>query len=168
MASGVSRYLTAAGPSGGRKRKGETPTGDFGIGSTVGRPSRRVREMVERCCSCTRHSTCSTTGPFSRTCQCRNAGRQCTGCYCWGKCRNKGWIMPSPPSSRGPLRPLAPPLALLLPSLAADIARRDKDVGNRTGRVGALMLLADGSAPCGKSPSRPRVVVGDGIICSLF
>ena len=55
MAGGVLRYSTAAGPSGGRKRKGETPTWDLDTGSTVSCPIRRVREMVERCCSCTQH-----------------------------------------------------------------------------------------------------------------
>ena len=84
MAGGVLRLATAAGPSGGQKRKGETLMGGFGIVSTVSRPSRRARETVERCCSCTRHSTCSTSGPSARACRCRNAGRQCTGCYCWG------------------------------------------------------------------------------------
>ena len=101
MAVGVSRLSTAAGPSGGRKRKGETPTGDFGTISTVICSSRRARDMVERCSSCTRHSTCSTTGPSSRACECRNAGQQCTGYYCWGKCRNKGRLMPSPTTVRG-------------------------------------------------------------------
>ena len=61
MADSVSRYVTAAGPLGGRKRKGENPTGEFSVGSTVSCPRRRVRGMVKRCCSCTQHSTCSTT-----------------------------------------------------------------------------------------------------------
>ena len=82
MAGGVSIYLTAAGPLGGQKRKGETPTGEFGTNSTVSRSSRQAREMVERCCSFTRHSGCSTTGPSARACTCQNAGRQCTGCHC--------------------------------------------------------------------------------------
>ena len=101
MAGGVSRYSMAAGPSRGRKRKGETPTGEFGTGSTVSRSSRRAQEMVERCCSCTRHSTCSTTGPSARACKCRNAGRKCTGCYFWGKCKNKCRLIPSPTTTRG-------------------------------------------------------------------
>ena len=46
MAGGVSRYSTAARPSGGRKRKVETPTGEFGTGSTVSCSSRQAREMV--------------------------------------------------------------------------------------------------------------------------
>ena len=101
MAGGVLRSATAAGPSGGQKRKGETPTGEFGIVSTVSRTIRRAREMVERCCSCTRHSTCSTTFLSARECEFRNSGRQCTGCYCWGKCKNKGRLMPSPTTTRG-------------------------------------------------------------------
>ena len=101
MTGGMSKLSTAAGPSGGRKRKGETPMGEFGTSSTLNRSIRRAREMVKRCCSCIRHSTCSTKGPSARACECRNAGRQCTGCYCWGKCRNKGRLMPSPNTVQG-------------------------------------------------------------------
>ena len=78
MVGGVPRYLTAAGPSGGRKMKVENPTEEFSIGYTVIRPSRRVQELVERFYSCTRHLTCSATGPSARACKCRNAGWQCT------------------------------------------------------------------------------------------
>ena len=101
MAGGVSRSAKAAGPLGGRKRKGETPTVGFGIIVTVIRPSRRAREMVERCCSWTRHLTCSTTGMSARACKCRNAGRLCTGCYFWGRCKNRGRLLPSHTTTRG-------------------------------------------------------------------
>ena len=74
---------------------------EFSIGYTVSIPSIRVRELVKRCCSCTWHLTCSTTLLSARTCECCNAGRQCTGCYCWGKCKNKGQLMPSPTTTRG-------------------------------------------------------------------
>ena len=99
MARGVSSYLTVAGPSGEEKRKGGTPTGEFRTSSTVSYSSQQAREMVKQCCNCTRHSTCSTTGPSARASKCRNAGRQCTGCYCWGKCQNKGRLMPTPTTS---------------------------------------------------------------------
>ena len=60
MSGGMSGYLTAARPSGGRKRKGETPIEEFGTGSTVSCPTiRRFRELVEQCYSCTRHSNYS-------------------------------------------------------------------------------------------------------------
>ena len=79
---------------------------------------------------------------------------------------------PSPalllPYSRRLLRPLASPLALLPPAPAANIARRDEDVGNRTGGVVARRSVAGVSAPRGESPSRPHVVVGDGIRRPLF
>ena len=101
MAGGVSRSATAAKPSGGRKRKGETPTGGFGMVSTVSCPSRQARETVERCCNCTRHSTCSTTGPSARASGCRNSGWQCTGCYFWWRCKNWGRLMLSPTTTRG-------------------------------------------------------------------
>ena len=48
MDGGVSQLATAAGTLGGRKRKGETPTGGFGTSSTVSRPSRQVREMIKQ------------------------------------------------------------------------------------------------------------------------
>ena len=76
MAGGVSRHSTAAGSSGGQKRKGKTPTGEFSMDYTVSRPSRRVQELVERCCILTRHSTCSTTGPSNHACKFRNSGWQ--------------------------------------------------------------------------------------------
>ena len=76
--------------------KGETPTGKFIIGSTVSRPIRRVREVVEQCFSCTRHSIYSTTGLSARVCKCRNAGQKCTVSYSWGKCKNKGRLMRYP------------------------------------------------------------------------
>ena len=78
------------------KKEGKNSYGGFGISSTVIRLSvRRVRKLVERCCSCTWHSTCSTTGPSAQVCECGNAGRKCTGCYCWGRRKNRGRIMPS-------------------------------------------------------------------------
>ena len=73
-----------------------------------------------------------------------------------------------PPSSGGPLQPLAPPLALLPPAPAADIAHKYKDVGDQTGGVVARWSVVGGSAPRGKIPSRPRAVVGDGISRPLF
>ena len=83
------------------KKEGRNSYGGFGIVSTVSCPSRRARETVERCCSCTRHSTCSTTGPSTRACECRNAGRKCTRCDCWGRCKNQGRFMPSSTTTRG-------------------------------------------------------------------
>ena len=74
----------------------------------------------------------------------------------------------SPPSSRGPLRTLALPLALLPLAPAVDIACTDKDICNRKGGVVARWLVAGGSASPRKSPSRPRVVAGDGISPPLF
>ena len=84
------------------KKEGRNSYGGFGIFSMVSRPSsRQVREPVERCCSCTRHSTCSAAGPSAIGCGFRNAGRYCTGCYCWGWCKNQGRFMPSPKMARG-------------------------------------------------------------------
>ena len=88
-------------------------------------------------------------------------------------CPDASPFLPSSPdllplSSCGPLRPLAPSLALRPPALAADIARRDEDIGNQTGRVGALRSVVGGSAPRRKSPSRTCVVVGNSISRPLF
>ena len=67
-----------------------------------------------------------------------------------------------PPTSLVALQPLAPAHALLPPAPAADIARRGEDVGDRTGGVVTRRSLVGGSAPRGKWPRRPRLVVGDG------
>ena len=84
------------------KMEGRNSYGGFSIGSTESRQySRRVSEPVERCCSCIWHSACFTTGLSARACKFRNAGRQCTGCYCWGRCKNRGRLMPSPTTARG-------------------------------------------------------------------
>ena len=64
-------------------------------------PSRQAQEMVKRCCRYTWQSTCSTMGSSAQACECQNAGRQCTGCHCWGKCRNNGRVMPFPTTARG-------------------------------------------------------------------
>ena len=94
MADGVTGSLTLAGSSRGQKIKGETPT-RVGISSMVSHPlSRRVCKPFERCCSCTRQSTCSTAGLSAQSCKCRNASRQCTGCYCWVWCNNMAQLMP--------------------------------------------------------------------------
>ena len=79
------------------KKEGENSYGGFGISSTVIRLSvTRFRKLFESCCSCTWHSTCSIAGPSARVCECGNAGRKCTGCYCWDRRNNRGRIMPSP------------------------------------------------------------------------
>ena len=101
MAGGVPGYSTTAGSLGEQERKRETPMGGFVICSTVSSPSsRQVRKPVKWFCSCTQNSTCSTTGPSARACECRNAGQQCTECYCWGRCKNRGMIMLSPTMAR--------------------------------------------------------------------
>ena len=60
----------------------------------------RSQEMFKWYCSCIRHLTCSSTGTSVRACEFRNSGRQCTGCYCWGRCKNKGRLRPSPTTAR--------------------------------------------------------------------
>ena len=70
--------------------------------------------------------------------------------------------------SIGPLRPLALSRAPLPLALAANIATRDEDVGNRTGGVVARWLMAGRYTPCRESPHRPLDVVGDSIIRPRF
>ena len=55
-------WLRVAISDGGRaigraKKEGRNSYGGFGMFSAVSRPSRRAREIVERCCSCTLHLT---------------------------------------------------------------------------------------------------------------
>ena len=76
--------------------------------------------------------------------------------------------LPPPPPSRGLLRPPAPPLAPPPPVLSTHIARKDEDVGNRTGGVETCWSDAGGSTPHGKCPNSPLVVVGDSISRPLF
>eukprot|EP00978_Attheya_sp_CCMP212_P013895 scaffold35059_cov31-Attheya_sp.AAC.2 len=63
-------------------------------GRTIGRrqgtqdepPQRRMRlsiDTVDRCCNCTRQSTCQTNG-----CDCFRAGRRCENCLCFYQCCN--------------------------------------------------------------------------------
>ena len=83
-------------------KEGRNSYRGFVICSTVSSlSSRQISKPVERCCSCTRHSKCSTAGLSARVCKCRNTGRQCTGCYCWGQCKNRGRLIPSPTTTRG-------------------------------------------------------------------
>jgi hypothetical protein len=50
-------------------------------------PRRRMRlsiDTVDRCCNCTRQSTCRTNG-----CDCFRAGRRCENCLCIDQCCNQ-------------------------------------------------------------------------------
>ena len=76
--------------------------------------------------------------------------------------------IPPPLPSLGILRPADPPLTPSLLDLSANIALKDKDVRNQTGRYEARRSTAGGSAPYGKYPNRPLAVVWDSIIRSLF
>ena len=96
MDGSASSSRMAAKPSGGRKRKGKTPTGFSGIHSTS-KWSGQARRCVDRCCNCTRHSTCLTLGLSARACYCRNAQFQCTDCVCWRQCKNRGAFLSRTP-----------------------------------------------------------------------
>ena len=72
-------------------------------------------------------------------------------------------LLPPPLLSRGLLRLPAPYLAPPPLAPAANIACKDKDVGNWTGRSETIWSAAGGSALRGKSPNSPLAVVGDGI-----
>ena len=74
----------------------------------------------------------------------------------------------APTTSLVALRLLAPAHVLLPPAPAADIAQRDKDVGDWKGGVVARHSLEGGSVPRGECPKRPHVAVGDGISRPLF
>ena len=55
-----------------------------------GSKREKVDREVERCCQCTRHSTCC------RTCACKERGTVCTNCMCFSQCCNKVTGKPSP------------------------------------------------------------------------
>ena len=102
MAGGKSGYSAAASSSGGKKRKRDSPTGKFGIFSTVScTSSRRVCELFDWCCCCTLNRNCSTARTSARECECGNAGQQCPGCYCWGRRKKWGRLMLSLTTTRG-------------------------------------------------------------------
>ena len=67
MVSGVSSLKKSAQPSGGRKKKGKTPTGGSGMYSTGKQKSGGIsRQKVDQYCRCTRHSTFSVLGSSIR------------------------------------------------------------------------------------------------------
>jgi hypothetical protein len=77
--NGVRKTLKSATPEPKRQRvtspPAKIPTAD----------NRKSSPLLEdRCCSCTKHSTCST-----RRCNCYAANRECTSCACLRKCINK-------------------------------------------------------------------------------
>ena len=78
----------AAQTSGGRKSKRKNPTVFSGTHST-GKSAGWECHQVDRCCNCTRHSTCLILGPSDRGCDCKNAWRQCTDCVCWCQFKNR-------------------------------------------------------------------------------
>ena len=84
-------------------------------------------------------------------------GQQCTGCYCWVQCKNKGQLMPSPTMarsllgyfSRGTYPPAVGQRVLPLPirsstssSLQAISSAGDREVGARFG-AGRFKSLKD-------------------------
>ena len=153
------------------KKEGRKSYVGFSICSTLSRPSRRqVHEPVDQCFSCTRHLTCSTVGPSARECEYRNAGRQCTGCYCWGRCKNKGRLMPPPTTARGLLGNLprgadlhtteqsdSPPPVRLSTSLSlrAILAARARGGGAR-GKPGGRRFPRDGGGEGNGAGGRTR------------
>ncbi|KAI2493422.1 hypothetical protein MHU86_21121 [Fragilaria crotonensis] len=67
-------------------------------GSTREPPLRRQRQVLQRCCDCSRSSTCALARPTARSqaCPCRVANRRCTSCSCFSNCQNKRAPLPPP------------------------------------------------------------------------
>ncbi|KAI2506074.1 hypothetical protein MHU86_8395 [Fragilaria crotonensis] len=91
---------------------------DADDGSTREPPLRRQRQVLQRCCDCSRSSTCALSRPTARSqaCPCRVANKRCTSCSCFNNCQNKRAPLPPPTatsdaSSPAPaqLRPQSPP-----------------------------------------------------------
>ena len=74
---------------------GEFPFDEEGISTSPSRrePSRQRQRKTHRvCCDCTRHATCISMGDKGNNrpgCACRMAGRKCSSCACFARCRNK-------------------------------------------------------------------------------
>ncbi|KAI2494157.1 hypothetical protein MHU86_20389 [Fragilaria crotonensis] len=71
---------------------------DADDGSTLEPPQRRQRQVLQRCCDCSRSSTCALSRPTARSaaCPCRVANRRCTSCSCFNNCQNKRAPLPPP------------------------------------------------------------------------
>ena len=68
-------------------RRAPEPT-DKSLNPTVRRRQRRSTSSdPARCCSCTRHATCSSSRQTH--CECRRAGRQCVSCCPSKGCQNR-------------------------------------------------------------------------------
>ncbi|KAI2492327.1 hypothetical protein MHU86_22233 [Fragilaria crotonensis] len=71
---------------------------DADDGSTQEPPLRRQRQVLQRCCDCSRSSTCALSRPTARSqaCPCRVANKRCTSCSCFNNCQNKRAPLPPP------------------------------------------------------------------------
>ncbi|KAI2490761.1 hypothetical protein MHU86_23808 [Fragilaria crotonensis] len=71
---------------------------DADDGSTHEPPRRRQRQVLQRCCDCSRSSTCALSRPTARSqaCPCRVANKRCTSCSCFNNCQNKRAPLPTP------------------------------------------------------------------------
>ena len=60
-------------------------------------PRKRAKHSLQgRCCTCTRHQTCTARSMGGRVhCECRRRGVACTNCACHTQCTNKGVELPS-------------------------------------------------------------------------
>jgi hypothetical protein len=60
-------------------------------------PPPQRKQMLSKppcCCECTKWSTCKRPSTVNFVgCSCRDAGKPCTGCTCWGKCTNRAGPM---------------------------------------------------------------------------
>ena len=112
--------------------------------------------------------------PICRRCRCLGRLRfpslrpRCAVCCSTSVPVSPLCALPPPPLSLGLLCLHTPPLALPTSALAADIARKEKDFGDRMGRGEELWSAAGGSLSRGNFPNRPLTIVGYGISRPLF
>ena len=111
-------------------------------------------------------------GPSTRACKCRNAGRKFTEFYCWGRCKNRGQLMPSPNMARGLLghfprcadppatdqRASSPPVQSPTSLSLREILEAGARGGGARGGAGGRKSLRDGGGGGGGAGGRIREI----------
>ncbi|KAI2498784.1 hypothetical protein MHU86_15687 [Fragilaria crotonensis] len=130
-------------------------------GSTREPPLRRQRQVLQRCCDCSRSSTCALARPTARSqaCPCRVANKRCTSCSCFNNCQNKRAPLPPPTTatlrcfftSPAQLRPQSPPQQSNPPSSCRSDRDRDPPAPSPTTRQQTATTDVDGDV--GMTPS---------------
>ena len=107
--SRVARRTVGTTPAREKRSKRKRRSGSSAASRGSGRPStRQCHSTADRCCDCTRHSTCRQGSTANKAgCSCRDARRQCRSCTCYRQCTNKASIT----SATGSLAAFVVPVA---------------------------------------------------------